>query len=151
MLDLYEVLDISESGIALHCSSPMEINQPVETPFGSRRSLRPDFLHRPRSLVGLHGRVGLALPVLSGVPRHDLSEWLFLNALAAAANAEPPELRSENSRNSVLRQNYTDVLSAASAVQKEAESLGVDLEAVLALVASRSRSLLRAAGAAIAS
>jgi len=35
-------------------------------------------------------------------------------------------------------------------VQKEAESLGVDLEAVLALVASRSRSLLRAAGAAIA-
>ena len=30
MLDLYEVLNISESGLALHCSSPMEINQTVE-------------------------------------------------------------------------------------------------------------------------
>ena len=47
-------------------------------------------------------------------------------------------------------QNYTDTLTAASAVQREAESLGSDLEAVLSLVASRSQSLLRASGAAIA-
>ncbi len=150
MLDLYEVLDISESGIALHCSSPMEINQPVELRLDLAEASGQISCTARVAWSDSNGRVGLALPVLSGVPRHDLSEWLFLNALAAAANAEPPELRSENSRNSVLRQNYTDVLSAASAVQKEAESLGVDLEAVLALVASRSRSLLRAAGAAIA-
>ncbi len=50
----------------------------------------------------------------------------------------------------VLRPDYTDTLTAASAVQREAESLGSDLEAVLSLVASRSQSLLRASGAAIA-
>jgi GAF domain-containing protein len=48
------------------------------------------------------------------------------------------------------RQNYTDILSAASAVQREAESLGSDLEAVLSLIVSRSQSLLRTSGAAIA-
>ncbi len=46
--------------------------------------------------------------------------------------------------------NYTDTLTAATAVQREAESLGSDLEAVLSLIAARSRSLLRAAGSAIA-
>src|SRR5580692_5846912 len=30
MLDLYEVLNISEGGLALHCSWPMEVNQTVE-------------------------------------------------------------------------------------------------------------------------
>ncbi len=150
MLDLYEVLDISESGIALHCSSPMEINQPVELRLDLAEASGQISCTARVAWSDSTGRVGLALPDLSGVARHDLSEWLFLNALAAAANAEPPELRSENFRNSLLRQNYTDILSAASAVQREAESLGVDLEAVLALVASRSQSLLRAAGAAIA-
>jgi putative methionine-R-sulfoxide reductase with GAF domain len=50
----------------------------------------------------------------------------------------------------VVRRNYTDTLTAASAVQREAESLGSNLEAVLSLIASRSQSLLRASGAAIA-
>jgi uncharacterized glyoxalase superfamily protein PhnB len=150
MLDLYEVLDISERGIALHCSSPMEINQPVELRLDLAEASGQISCTARVAWSDSSGRVGLALPLLTHVAGHDLSEWLFLNALAAAANAEPPELRSENFRNSLLQQNYTDILSAASAVQREAESLGVDLEAVLALVASRSRSLLRAAGAAIA-
>src|SRR5579863_2017898 len=30
MLDLYEVLDISEAGVALQCPSPMEVDQSVE-------------------------------------------------------------------------------------------------------------------------
>jgi uncharacterized glyoxalase superfamily protein PhnB len=149
MLDLYEVLDISECGIALHCSSPMEIDQTVE--------LCLDLAEAPGQISctarvawsDATGRVGFALPVLPDTAKRRLSEWLFLNALAAAANAAPPAA-TEDSHPSVLRQNYTDTLSAASAVQREAESLGPDLDAVLALVASRSRSLLRASGAAIA-
>jgi TPR repeat protein len=100
------------------------------------------------------GRVGFGLPGLADSDKRRLSEWLFLNAMAAAANAELPEAGSEEPindwKNPVLRPNYTDILSAASAVQKEAELLGSDLEAVLALVASRSQSLLRASGAAVA-
>ena len=30
MLDLYEVLDISETGVGIHCSLPMQVNQTVE-------------------------------------------------------------------------------------------------------------------------
>jgi putative methionine-R-sulfoxide reductase with GAF domain len=67
--------------------------------------------------------------------------------MAGAANAASSEPVVEHP---VLRPNYTDTLTAASAVQREAESLGADLEAVLTLIASRSRSLLQASGAAIA-
>ena len=159
MLDLYEVLDISESGVSFQSSSPMEIDQTVE--------LCLDLAEAEGQITGTariiwsdaSGRVGLRLPNLADPAKRQLAEWLFLNALAAAANAEAPASPFEDSepgtlRNisqpSALRQNYTDVLSAASAVQNEAESLGSNLEAVLALVASRARSLLRASGAAVA-
>jgi GAF domain-containing protein len=159
MLDLYEVLDISESGVSFQSSSPMEIDQTVE--------LCLDLAEAEGQISGTarviwsdaSGRVGLRLPNLADPAKRQLSEWLFLNALAAAANAEAPASPFEDSepgalRNisqaSALRQNYTDALSAASAVQNEAESLGSNLEAVLALVASRARSLLRASGAAVA-
>lgn len=157
MLDLYEVLDISESGLALHCATPMEINQTVE--------LSLDLAEADAQISGIarvawsdaSGRVGMGLPILADSAKRQLSEWLFLNVLAAAANADLPAERFQGSANDYqiasrtsVRQNYTDTLSAASAVQREAESLGPDLEGVLALVASRSRSLLRASGAAVA-
>jgi GAF domain-containing protein len=158
MLDLYEVLDISEGGVSFQSSSPMEIDQTVE--------LCLDLAEAEGQITGTariiwsdaSGRVGLRLPNLADPAKRQLSEWLFLNALAAAANAEAPaspfedahiESLSNHSQPST-RQNYSDVLSAASAVQNEAESLGSNLEAVLALVASRARSLLRASGAAVA-
>jgi TPR repeat protein/GAF domain-containing protein len=150
MLDLYEVLDISERGIALHCSSPLEINQTVELCLDLAEAGGQISASARVAWADASGRVGFALPALSDTAKHRLSEWLFLNALAAAANAEPLGARSDGSQNSFLRQNYTDQLSAASAVQREAESLGTNVEAVLALVAARSRSLLRASGAAIA-
>jgi putative methionine-R-sulfoxide reductase with GAF domain len=150
MLDLYEVLNISESGLALHCSWPMEVNQTVE--------LCLDLAEAGGQISGTArvvwfdatGRVGFAFPILTDASKRQLSDWLFLNALASAANAESLEAPSEDLQNSIPGQNYTDILSAASAVQKEAESLGPDLEAILALVASRSRSLLQASGAAVA-
>ena len=150
MLDLYEVLDISQNGLALQCSSPMEINQSVE--------LCLDLAETGAQISGTArvawsdaaGHVGLELRLPADAAQHQLSEWLFLNVLAAAANAGQVAPHSGDSLDSIHPQNYTDVLSAASAVQKEAESLGSNLEAVLALVASRSQSLLRASGAAIA-
>jgi putative methionine-R-sulfoxide reductase with GAF domain len=150
MLDLYEVLNISESGLALHCSWPMEVNQTVE--------LCLDLAEAGGQISGTArvvwfdatGRAGFAFPILTDASKRQLSDWLFLNALASAANAESLEAPAEDLQNSIPRENYTDILSAASAVQEEAESLGLDLEAILALVASRSRSLLQASGAAVA-
>ncbi|MGA9507580.1 MAG: GAF domain-containing protein [Candidatus Sulfotelmatobacter sp.] len=154
MLDLYEVLDISENGLALHCPSPIQVNQRVELCLDlAEAGMQISGTARVVWLDGA-GRVGFGLPTLADSAKRQLSEWLFLNALAAAANAELPAARSEEPvndwKNSAHRPNYTDILSAASAVQKEAELLGSNLQAVLALVATRSQSLLRASGAAVA-
>jgi putative methionine-R-sulfoxide reductase with GAF domain len=149
MLDLYEVLDISEIGVAVQCQSPMEIDQQVELCLDLAEST--DQIHATARVVWTDsaGRVGLGFPPLRDPALQCLREWLFLNAMAAAANAaSSPGPLPAIKRSAVP--NYTDMLAAASAVQREAESLGSDLKAVLSLLASRSQSLFRASGAAIA-
>jgi putative methionine-R-sulfoxide reductase with GAF domain len=151
MLDLYEVLDISEVGVSVQCPSPMKVDQQVELCLDLAEASGQ--ISTAASVVWSDstGRVGLALPPLNSSASHRLREWLFLNAMAGAANAaSSPAHPFATLEQTVLRPNYTDTLTAASAVQREAESLGTDLEAVLSLVASRSQSLLRASGAAIA-
>jgi putative methionine-R-sulfoxide reductase with GAF domain len=151
MLDLYEVLDISEVGVAVQCPSQMEINQQVELCLDLAEASGQISATARVVWSDSAGHVGLGLPALTTPALHRLREWLFLNAMAAAANAaSSASLPSTTQENSALRQNYTDTLTAASAVQREAEALGSDLEAVLSLVASRAQSLLRASGAAIA-
>jgi putative methionine-R-sulfoxide reductase with GAF domain len=149
MLDLHEILDISEVGVAVQCSTSLEINRPVELCLDLTEAGGKIFVAAQVVWSDARGRVGLGLPSLTDSALRRVREWLFLNAMAASANAAAKRLPS-NSENSPLRQDYTDVLAAASAVQREADSLGSDLEAVLSLIASRSQSLLRASGAAIA-
>jgi len=151
MVDLYEVLDISEVGLALQCASPMKTGQQVQLSLDLAEANGQ--ISTPASVVWSddEGRVGLSLPALNNSALHRLQEWLFLNAMAGAANAAsssavPPVV----SPPAAPKSNYTDTLTATSAVQREAESLGSDLEAVLSLVASRSQSLLQTSGAAIA-
>jgi hypothetical protein len=151
MLDLYEVLDISEVGVAVQCAAPMKVGQQVELCLDLAEATGQISATAQVVWSDSTGRVGLALPPLTNSALHRLREWLFLNAMAGAANAAAsPALPSAMPENTVLLPNYTDTLTAASAVQREAESLGSDLEAVLLLIASRSQSLLRASGAAIA-
>ena len=151
MVDLYEVLDISEVGLALQCASPMKTGQQVQLSLDLAEANGQ--ISTPASVVWSddEGRVGLSLPDLNNSALHRLQEWLFLNAMAGAANAAssaalPPAV----SPPAAPKRNYTDTLTATSAVQREAESLCSDLEAVLSLVASRSQSLLQTSGAAIA-
>jgi putative methionine-R-sulfoxide reductase with GAF domain len=151
MLDLYEVLDISEVGVAVQCAAPMKVDQQVELCLDLAEA-RGQISASARVVWSDDtGRVGLALPPLANSALHRLREWLFLNAMAGAANAaSSPALPSVTPEHTVLRPTYTDTLTAATAVQREAESLGSDLEAVLSLVALRAQSLLWASGAAIA-
>jgi Tfp pilus assembly protein PilZ len=151
MLDLYEVLDISEDGVAIQCPSAKQINQQVELCLDLAES--SEQLSATATVVWSNaaGRVGLKFPDLPEAARYRLREWLFLNAMAGAANAAASSAApSTTSTLSPLRPNYSDTLDAASAVQREAESMGNDLEAILSLIALRSHSLLRASGAAIA-
>jgi putative methionine-R-sulfoxide reductase with GAF domain len=149
MLDLHEILNLSEVGVAVQCSAPMEINSPVELCLDLAESSGQIFVTAQVVWSDPDGRVGFSLPNLTDSMQRRLREWLFLNAMAASANAAA-NTQSDKSEKPLLRQNYTDVLTAASAVQREADSLGSDLEAVISLIAARSLSLLRASGAAIA-
>lgn len=150
MIDLYEVLDISEVGVAVQCAAQLEINQHVELCLDLAEATGQISSTARVVWSDSTGRVGLALPVLTNSALHRLREFLFLNAMAGAANAASSASPSTAPEAPALRPNYTDTLTAASAVQREAESLGSDLEAVLFLIASRSQSLLQASGAAIA-
>ncbi len=154
LLDLYEVLDMSERGVALQCSLPLSVDQTVALTLSLAEASGQISTTARVAWVDSIGRVGLAFSQLEQSAVHQLQEWLFLNALAAAAYAETPaqpaQDQDKDTQQFVPRQNYTDLLSAASAVQREIEGLGTDLEAILSLIASRARSLLRASGAAIA-
>jgi GAF domain-containing protein len=151
MLDLYQVLDISEVGVAVQCPARMKIDQQVELCLDLAEASGQISATARVVWSDATGRVGLALPALTNPALQRLREWLFLNAMAAAANAASSTPDSSTTpEHAVLRPNYTDTLTAASAVQREAESLGADVEGVLILVAARSQSLLRASGAAIA-
>ena len=149
MLDLYEVLDISEVGVSLQCPAPMEIDKQVEVCLDLAEA-RGEISTTARVVWSdSAGRVGLGLAPLPDSVLRRFREWLFLNAMAGAANAASAAT-STQPQHAAIRPSYTDTLTAATAVQREAESLGADLEAILSLIALRSQSLLRASGAAIA-
>ncbi len=150
MLDLHEVLNVSEVGVAVQCSTPMEINRPVELCLELAEAGEQIFVTAQVIWSDADGRAGFSLSSPTSSVSRRLREWLFLNAMAASANAAAVNADSSDSKSEPIRHDYTDILTAASAVQRQVESLGTDLEAVLSLIASRSQSLLRASGAAIA-
>jgi hypothetical protein len=151
MLDLYEVLDISETGVALQCPSAMEPNRQVDLCLDLAEASGQILTTAKVIWSNSSGRVGFAFSPLRNADLHRLQQWLFLNAMAGAANAAScAELPPLPTQASGLPPSFTDTLTAVSAVQREAESLGADLEAVLTLVVCRSRSLLQGSGAAIA-
>jgi len=151
MLDLCEVLDISEAGVAVQCAAPMKENQQVELCLDLAEA-RAQISATARVVWSdSTGRVGLALAPLPNSALHCLREWLFLNAMAGAANAAAlAPLPNPTPQQEVSARVENETFAAATAIQKEAELLGSDLEAVLSLIASRSRFLLLASGAAIA-
>ena len=137
MLDLYEVLDISEIGVAVQCSSPMKVGQQVDLCLDLAEASGQISATARVVWSDSTGRVGLGFPLCTVPAQRRLREWLFLNAMAGAANAASSAPRPTRRRSlPIPRPNYTDTLTAASAVQREAESLGADLEAVLSLIAS---------------
>jgi len=75
MLDLHEVLNISEIGVAVQCPSPMEIDQQVDmcldlVEAGGQISVTARVVWSD-----LSGRAGLGFPALVGPARQRLREW----------------------------------------------------------------------------
>jgi GAF domain/PilZ domain/Sel1 repeat len=149
MLDLYEVLDLSERGVALQCALPVQVDQQLELCLDLAESSEP--IYASGRVVWLReSRIGLSLPQLPIAAERQVKQWLFSNSLSAADDAEADPSVSGQFTNAAQPQNHTDLLAAASAVQREVEALGTNLSAAISIIALRCQSLLRASGAAIA-
>jgi len=149
MLDLHEIVDISEDGVAIQCHSPLEVEKRV--------NLKLDLADCPEHIQtsGLviwsseTGRTGLRFSDLSPESLARLREWLFVNVMAGVANGET-EIPLSSPETAPPRANYTDTLAAVTAVQRQVESLGPNRERALQLISERAQTFLRASGAAIA-
>jgi GAF domain-containing protein len=167
VLDLSEILDISETGVAIQTSSSWEISRVLNLCLDLSET--KSYLHTTGYVVWADrtGRIGVRFPELPDASRRKLQEWLFLNAMVAASNyaASHGQSEMENpepSPKNVLqpertgaaqfdsRADYTTTLSALSAVQREVEALGPNLDAALQLIAERVRAFTQAEGSAIA-
>ncbi len=148
-LDLHEIVDISEDGVAIQCHSKLSTETALD--------LRLDLADCSRQIstaaqviwTNGTGRAGLRFCNLPADSLATLREWLFVNVMSGVANGE---IRVEGipTNSPAPRPSYTDTLAGLTAVERQAEAMGPDLAGVLQLLAERTQSLLRASGSAIA-
>ncbi len=162
MLDLHEIVDISEDGMAIQCHSPLEVQKSLNLCLDLADCAECIYTTGQVIWSNAAGRAGLHFSELSPESLSRLREWLFVNVMAGVANGEATiaahsETKTkgeakENASHEAIppRPNYSDTLAAVTAVQRQAESLGSDIAAALQLIAERAQTLVRASGAAIA-
>lgn len=169
VLDLSEILDISESGAAIQTSSSWEISRVLNLCLDLSET--KTYLQTTGYVVWADrtGRIGVRFPEMPEGSRQKLKEWLFLNAMVGAANwvarhGEPdlPKQHIPRPTKKVIaspefspppaesRADYTATLTALSAVQREVEGQGTNLHSALQLIAERARTFTMADGSAIA-
>lgn len=151
MLDLHEIVDISEEGISLQSHTPLEASRRVGLCLDLAGCAENIYTTGQVVWSDLSGRTGLRFSEMRPASLFRLRDWLFLNAIAGVANADEAAVaRSSAALNIPPRPSYTDTLTAVTAVQREVEALGSDLAAALELIAARTQTLLHASGAALA-
>jgi len=167
-LDLCEIVDISEGGMAIQAFSPLEVGR--DESFSLDLPETGAFVQTAGQVVWSEpsGRVGIRFPLTADESLSTLRQWLFANAIAGCANsaAEPQSEVTVQDQAPASTEahaavgpaeyeapayaDYTAILSGLAAVNRQVESLGGDLDAVLQLVARRALTFTRATGAAIA-
>jgi putative methionine-R-sulfoxide reductase with GAF domain len=149
--ELCEIIDLSEDGMAIQTASPLEV--------GCDESL---FLDLPETNASIQttgtvvwsdsssGRAGIHFLDLPAEWLLALKKWLFADALAGCADyAAETQFAEQPDDWGAIEADHTSVLAALSAVSKEVESLGSDLDAALQLIARRAQTFTRSTAAAI--
>jgi TPR repeat protein len=150
-LDLHEIVDISEDGIAIQCHSPLERERQIHLCLDLAEC--PEQIYTTARVIWSDdsGRSGLSFSELSSESLSQLREWLLVHTTSGALNGEadltPAPLPHSQP---ATPPNYTDMLAAVTAVQRQVEAIGPDLARSLQFIAERSQALVRGSGAAIA-
>jgi hypothetical protein len=171
VLDLSEILDISRDGMSIQTSPPLEVNQTISLCLDLSET--KTYIHTTGRVIWSDGsgRTGIRFADMPEASVSHLKEWLFLNAMVAGAGrtaAQKPEgelqsngagspastteagvLEEEPDFDPPATPDYTSILIGLTAVEREVESIGSDLDAALRLVAERALTFMHATGAAI--
>ena len=130
MLDLHEIVDISEDGVAIQCHSPLELEKRVNLCLDLADCAEHIYTTGQVVWSNASGRAGLRFSDLSSESVARLREWLFVNVMAGVANGDAEVAAFIGPRDATPpRPNYTDTLAAVTAVQRQVEALGSDLAA----------------------
>jgi len=170
VLDLNEILDISQDGMSMQTSPPLEVNRTVSLCLDLSET--KTYIHTTGHVIWSDesGRTGIRFADMPEASVSHLKEWLFLNAMVAgvargaapnskfqskeaastAGTLEPRAGQEEHEFESPVPPDYTSILIALAAVKREVASIGGDLDAALQLVAERALTFMHATGAAIA-
>src|SRR5215467_9248221 len=146
LLDLSEILDISEDGIAIQASVPLEANRMLNLCLDLPETRARIYTTGEVIWSDRSGRAGIRFPRLPISSRKQLKEWLFQNALIAYEQVPylPPVPMSPVDdaapRMSGVLANSDDLdlpdipllsLSALAAVKREIECTDPDLKTLL--------------------
>ena len=164
VMDLNEVLDLSEDGFAVQTSSRLEINRPI--------TLSLDLPETKTHVYGAGqvvwsdaaGRAGIQFSGPTEQSRKLLKEWMLVNLLVASAKSQAQKRPSAPSTDTkpiaiapVLQPvvaapvpDLSGMLSAVEAVRREVRAAGDDFDAALHLITERALTLTGASGAALA-
>jgi PilZ domain/GAF domain/Sel1 repeat len=163
VLDLSEILDISEDGMAIQTSVPLQVNSNLNLCLDLSETKA--YIHTRGQVIWADGagRVGIRFPQMEEASRHQLKQWLFVNALTACDRNLPIAAEPAEALESLLQipaedfvgepqvtPDYTSILGALTAVKREVQAIGANRDASLYLIAERSLAFLRASGSAIA-
>lgn len=154
VLELCEILNISEKGACIQASSPLKINRLL--PLCLELSETGSRVH----VVGhvawsdASGKTGIRFPEMSEGSRSQIREWLEINnkaeAGASAAQAEQPAPKVNVQPKPTHAVAYTSLVNEWAEIAKEVELCGPDLDPALHLIAQRALTLTWASGTAIA-
>lgn len=157
VVELSQILDISESGMCIQASSQLKINRLLPlcldlSATGSRIYLVGHVVWSESS-----GKTGIRFPEISEPELKQLKSWLEANANADAAVqvtvAQAPETAAEPhtvQSKPASSPSYTSLVNEWVEIEKDVDSCGPDLDPALHMIAQRALTLTWASGTAIA-
>jgi len=158
VLELCEILNISETGACIQASWPMKANRLL--PLCLDLSATGAKVHVVGHVVWSDpsGRTGIRFPQISEASRGELRDWLEANAKQAPeTEASPPTAAAVGSQPDPQAHSrpghaaaYSSLVNEWAEIEKEVELCGPDLDPALHLVAQRALTLTWASGTAIA-
>jgi len=157
VVELSEILNISESGMCIQASSQMKINRLLPlcldlSSTGSRIHLVGHVVWSETS-----GKTGIRFPEVAEPELKQLHEWLMVNAnaeMAAHVSVGHSQEAGAESRPLQVKPTfspaYTSLVNEWAEIEKEVDTCGPDLDPALHLIAQRALTLTWASGTAVA-